>query len=43
MQENKKIVPVFRQRENIHCDSEIFPPHLNYDISLPIPFLEIDT
>ena len=38
----KKIVPDFRHGENIHCDSEIPPHHLNYDISLPIIFLKID-
>ena len=32
-----------RHGENIHCEREISPTHLNYDISLPITFLKIDT
>ena len=39
----KKTVPDFRQGENILCDRKVSPPHLNYDISLAITFLKIDT
>ena len=39
----KKVFPDFRHGENIHSDMEILPAHLEYDISLPISFLKIDT
>ena len=40
---SKKVVPDFRHRENIHFDREILPPDLNYELSLPITFLKMDT
>ena len=40
---SRKVVPDFRHGENVHCDREIFFPHLNHDISLPRTFLKIDT
>ena len=33
-----KLVISKQQGKNIHSDKEIYPPHLDYDISLPITF-----